>query len=172
MNISIFGTGYVGLVTGARFAEMGNSVICVDNDAAKGRDLRQGRVSIHEPGLPALVASNLREGRLRFTTEYAEAVAEARGVVTIAAPSDPGHVTHLFKDQLEAIGQHPWRPAHIHFKVDAPGHEPLITQVFFPDDPYLENDTIGAVKPALVRPVQPEGGHLVCPFDIVMRPAA
>ena len=73
---------------------------------------------------------------------------------------------------LEAVGQHPWRPAHIHFKVDAPGHEPLVTQVFFPDDPYLENDTIGAVKPALVRPVEPEGDHLVCPFDIVLRPAA
>ena len=73
---------------------------------------------------------------------------------------------------LEAVGQHPWRPAHIHFKVDAPGHAPLVTQVFFPDDPYLENDTIGAVKPALVRPVEPEGDHLVCPFDIVLRPAA
>ena len=53
---------------------------------------------------------------------------------------------------LEAVGQHPWRPAHIHFKVTAPGHQPLVTQVFFPGDPYLENDTIGAVKPALVRP--------------------
>ena len=73
---------------------------------------------------------------------------------------------------LEAVGQHPWRPAHIHFKVTAPGHRTLITQVFFPDDPYLENDTIGAVKPALVRPVEPEGDHLVCPFDIVLRPAA
>jgi protocatechuate 3,4-dioxygenase beta subunit len=73
---------------------------------------------------------------------------------------------------LDAMGQHPWRPAHIHFKVTAPGHEPLITQVFFPDDPYLENDTIGAVKAALVRPVEPEGDHLVCPFDIVLRPAA
>jgi catechol 1,2-dioxygenase len=72
---------------------------------------------------------------------------------------------------LEAIGQHPWRPAHIHFKVDAPGHKPLVTQVFFPDDPYLENDTIGAVKEALVRPVEREGDHLVCPFDIVLRPA-
>jgi catechol 1,2-dioxygenase len=72
---------------------------------------------------------------------------------------------------LEAVGQHPWRPAHIHFKVDAPGHAPLVTQVFFPDDPYLENDTIGAVKAALVRQVEPEGDHLVCPFDIVLRPA-
>ena len=52
------------------------------------------------------------------------------------------------------------------------GNEPLITQVFFPDDPHLEDDTIGAVKAALVRPVEPEDDHLVCPFDIVLRPAA
>jgi len=54
---------------------------------------------------------------------------------------------------LEMVAQHPWRPAHIHFKVDAGGHQRLVTQLFFPDDPYLDNDTIGAVKPALVRPV-------------------
>ena len=52
---------------------------------------------------------------------------------------------------LEAIGQHPWRPAHIHYKVTAEGHQPLVTQVFFAGDPYLDNDTIGAVKEALVR---------------------
>jgi protocatechuate 3,4-dioxygenase beta subunit len=73
---------------------------------------------------------------------------------------------------LEAVGQHAWRPAHIHFKVTAPGHKPLVTQVFFPDDPYLENDTIGAVKPALVRPLAREDGHLRCDFDIALRPAA
>jgi protocatechuate 3,4-dioxygenase beta subunit len=73
---------------------------------------------------------------------------------------------------LQAIGQHPWRPAHIHFKVTAPGHQRLVTQVFFPGDPYLENDTIGAVKEALVRPVEQEGDHLACRFDIVLRPAA
>jgi catechol 1,2-dioxygenase len=71
---------------------------------------------------------------------------------------------------LEAMGQHPWRPAHIHFKVTAPGHRRLVTQVFFPDDPYLENDTIGAVKPALVRPVEREGDHLACTFDIALAP--
>jgi protocatechuate 3,4-dioxygenase beta subunit len=71
---------------------------------------------------------------------------------------------------LEAMGQHPWRPAHIHFKVTAPGHRRLVTQVFFPDDPYLENDTIGAVKPALVRPVEREDGHLACRFDIALAP--
>jgi protocatechuate 3,4-dioxygenase beta subunit len=73
---------------------------------------------------------------------------------------------------LEAVGQHPWRPAHIHFKVTAPEHQTLVTQVFFPDDPYLENDTIGAVKPALVRPLQRDGDHLTCDFDIALRPAA
>jgi protocatechuate 3,4-dioxygenase beta subunit len=52
---------------------------------------------------------------------------------------------------LEAVGQHPWRPAHIHFKVTADGHQPLVTQVFFAGDPYLDDDTIGAVKEALVR---------------------
>jgi protocatechuate 3,4-dioxygenase beta subunit len=72
---------------------------------------------------------------------------------------------------LEAIGQHPWRPAHIHFKVTAPGHQTLVTQLFFPDDPYLENDTIGAVKEALVRPVETHEDHLACDFDIVLRPA-
>lgn len=71
---------------------------------------------------------------------------------------------------LEAMGQHPWRPAHIHFKVTADGHRPLVTQVFFPGDPYLENDTIGAVKPALVRAVTPENGHLACAFDIALAP--
>jgi protocatechuate 3,4-dioxygenase beta subunit len=72
---------------------------------------------------------------------------------------------------LEGVGQHPWRPAHIHYKVTAPGHARLVTQVFFPDDPYLENDTIGAVKPALVRPLsRREDGTYTCDFDVVLRP--
>jgi protocatechuate 3,4-dioxygenase beta subunit len=83
---------------------------------------------------------------------------------------------------LEAIGQHPWRPAHIHFKVSAEGHEQLVTQVFFEDDPYLDNDTIGAVKAALVRSLQKHDGEaelrerglsapfFTCDFDIRLRP--
>jgi protocatechuate 3,4-dioxygenase beta subunit len=71
---------------------------------------------------------------------------------------------------LEAVGQHPWRPAHIHLEVTAPGHTTLVTQVFFPDDPYLDNDTIGAVKPALVRPVEKHDDHLTCTFDIALAP--
>ena len=80
---------------------------------------------------------------------------------------------------LAAVGQHPWRPAHIHFKVTAGGHEPLVTQVFFPDDPYLDNDTIGAVKAALVRPLERHDGGArgldapfsTCDFDIRLRPS-
>jgi protocatechuate 3,4-dioxygenase beta subunit len=72
---------------------------------------------------------------------------------------------------LAAVGQHPWRPAHIHFKVTADGYQPLITQVFFPDDPYLENDTIGAVKDALVRPLERHDDFATCDFDIRLRPA-
>ncbi len=85
---------------------------------------------------------------------------------------------------LELIGQHPWRPAHIHFKVEADGHEPLTTQVFFPGDPYLDDDTIGAVKPALVRPLERQEDasalaqrgldrpFLTCEFDVALRPRA
>ncbi len=84
---------------------------------------------------------------------------------------------------LEVTGQHPWRPAHIHFKVEAEGYEPLITQVFFPDDPYLDNDTIGAVKTDLVRPLTRhedeeelaqrglDAPFYTCEFDIMLNPA-
>ena len=88
MNISIFGSGYVGLVTGACFAEMGNTVICVDSDAGKVAGLVQGKVPIHEPGLEALVTGNLREGRLRFTTSTAEGVAGS-AVYFIAVGTPP-----------------------------------------------------------------------------------
>jgi protocatechuate 3,4-dioxygenase beta subunit len=84
---------------------------------------------------------------------------------------------------LDAIGQHPWRPAHIHFKVTADAHEPLVTQVFFAGDPYLANDTIGAVKESLVKSpdthedeasVRERGldkPFLTCDFDIRLRPS-
>ena len=74
MNISVIGTGYVGLVTGACFAEMGSTVTCVDKDAEKVIALKEGRIPIHEPGLESIVSANARQGRLRFTTSIAEAV--------------------------------------------------------------------------------------------------
>jgi UDPglucose 6-dehydrogenase len=74
MKISIFGSGYVGLVTGACLAEVGNDVLCMDVDEAKIRALQQGRIPIFEPGLEDMVAHNLRNGRLAFTTDIAAAV--------------------------------------------------------------------------------------------------
>ena len=69
MNITMFGTGYVGLVTGTCFAEMGNTVLCVDIDADKIAALQAGRIPIFEPGLEQMVANNVKGGRLQFTTD-------------------------------------------------------------------------------------------------------
>ncbi len=74
MNIGIVGTGYVGLVTGTCFAETGNTVYCVDIDAEKVKKLKKGMIPIYEPGLDILVERNLKVGRLKFTTELADAV--------------------------------------------------------------------------------------------------
>lgn len=74
MKITIFGSGYVGLVTGACLAEVGNDVICVDIDAAKIAKLQQGIIPIYEPGLEVMVKENQAEGRLKFTTDIKEAV--------------------------------------------------------------------------------------------------
>lgn len=76
MNIAVIGTGYVGLVSGACFAEFGTNVTCVDNDPKKIEDLLKGKMPIYEPGLDALVARNVAAGRLKFTTDLAEAVKE------------------------------------------------------------------------------------------------
>jgi UDPglucose 6-dehydrogenase len=75
MKLSVIGTGYVGLVTGACFAEMGNTVVCVDKDSAKIQALLAGRLPVYEPGLAELVEVNRRAERLRFTTSLPEAIA-------------------------------------------------------------------------------------------------
>src|SRR4030042_4580725 len=74
MNICIIGTGYVGLVTGACWAELGMNLVCVDNDQQKIDLLQRGKVSIHEPGLDDLVLKNMREGRLSFSTSIQDGV--------------------------------------------------------------------------------------------------
>jgi UDPglucose 6-dehydrogenase len=87
MNITVVGTGYVGLVTGACFAEFGNHVTCVDNDAGKIARLLRGEMPIYEPGLDALVDRNVKAGRLEFTQDLASAV--ARSLVVIIAVGTP-----------------------------------------------------------------------------------
>jgi len=86
MKLTIIGTGYVGLVTGACFAQVGHRVICVDNDAAKIRLLRDGGLPIYEPGLEEMVQENTAAGRLSFTTSTAEGV-EKSDVIFIAVPT-------------------------------------------------------------------------------------
>ena len=88
MKVTIFGTGYVGLVTGACLAEMGNHVICVDIDEAKVERLKNGDIPIFEPGLEAIVRRNHGMGRLDFTTDAEKATAHGE-VVFIAVGTPP-----------------------------------------------------------------------------------
>src|SRR4051812_42271905 len=86
MDLSIIGSGYVGLVTGACFADVGHNVVCVDNDARKIESLQQGKVPIYEPGLEEIVHRNVSAQRLRFTNSIAEGVDHGQ-VVFIAVPT-------------------------------------------------------------------------------------
>jgi UDPglucose 6-dehydrogenase len=88
MNIAVVGTGYVGLVTGAVFADLGNDVVCVDKDAAKVEMLRAGQMPIYEPGLEELVHRNADDSRLTFTTDLAHAVRRS-DIVFIAVGTPP-----------------------------------------------------------------------------------
>jgi UDPglucose 6-dehydrogenase len=89
MNVTVVGTGYVGLVTGTCFAETGNHVICVDIDARKVERMRNGEVPIFEPGLDLLFERNTRAGRLHFTTDLASAIEKAQ-IIFLALPTPPG----------------------------------------------------------------------------------
>ena len=88
MNIGIIGTGYVGLVTGACFAESGNNVMCVDIDEEKVKNLTEGKVTFYEPGLEDIVHKSIKEGRLRFTTDIAEVVKRSF-IIFIAVGTPP-----------------------------------------------------------------------------------
>ncbi|MBM3987639.1 MAG: UDP-glucose/GDP-mannose dehydrogenase family protein [Planctomycetes bacterium] len=89
MRIAVIGTGYVGLVAGTCFAESGNHVVCVDIDERKIARLKAGEVPIYEPGLEELLKRNVHDGRLHFTTNYADAIPNAQ-VVFIAVGTPPG----------------------------------------------------------------------------------
>jgi UDPglucose 6-dehydrogenase len=89
MNIAVVGTGYVGLVTGTCFAEMGNHVICVDIDIKKVESMRKGIIPIYEPHLDILFDRNIRQGRLLFTTDLEDAVSKSQ-IIFLALPTPPG----------------------------------------------------------------------------------
>ena len=91
MRIAMIGSGYVGLVSGACFAQFGHDVTCVDKDAGKIERLRKGEIPIFEPGLDKLVADNARAGRLSFSTQLADAVGDADAVfIAVGTPTRRG----------------------------------------------------------------------------------
>jgi len=108
-RIAVVGTGYVGLTTGACFAELGNGVVCVDIDAAKIARLRRGEVPFFEPGLGEMVARNLAARRLSFTTDYAAAIPEAEVVfIAVATPTTADGRADLryVRTAAQTIGAH------------------------------------------------------------------
>ncbi len=109
MKICVFGAGYVGLVTAACLAEMGNSVVCLDIDEARVAGLQRGEMPIHEPGLAELVLRNAEQGRLDFTTDAARAVAHGTivfiAVGTPAAEDGSADLEHVLAADA-TIGQH------------------------------------------------------------------
>ena len=104
MNICVIGSGYVGLVTGTCFAEFGVHVTCVDNNEAKIAALKRGEIPIYEPGLDRLVAKNVAEGRLHFTTDFAEGVRSSL-VIFIAVGTPPGEDGSADLQYVEAVAR-------------------------------------------------------------------
>src|SRR5882672_2571171 len=109
MRVTIFGTGYVGLVTGTCLAEVGNDVVCVDVDAGKIARLERGEIPIYEPGLEPLVKANYKSGRLKFTTDAQTAMVNAQVVfIAVGTPPDEdgsADLTHVL-EVARTIGKH------------------------------------------------------------------
>ena len=110
MKIAVVGTGYVGLVAGACFAESGNDVVCVDNNSAKVRMLQKGKIPIYEPGLEELVRRNAAEGRLTFSSALARAVRDSQVIfIAVGTPQDEDgsadlkHVLGVARDIAKAM---------------------------------------------------------------------
>jgi UDPglucose 6-dehydrogenase len=111
MRIAMVGTGYVGLVSGACFADFGHEVVCVDKDSEKIEALRQGRVPIFEPGLSEIIAHNVRAGRISFTTSLAEGARGAKAIfIAVGTPTlagegtaDMRYVYHAAREIAEVV---------------------------------------------------------------------
>jgi UDPglucose 6-dehydrogenase len=150
MHICVIGTGYVGLVTGACFAEFGMQVTCVDNVTAKIADLQEGILSIHEPGLQELVNKGLREGLLSFTTDVAKAIEQALVIfIAVGTPAGENGATDMrYIDEVaNDIGRH------------MNGYKVIATKSTVP---------VGTAKriAALIQAAQPEP----VPFSVVSNP--
>ena len=109
MKVTIIGTGYVGLVAGACFAQSGNNVICMDIDENKIKKLQEGHIPIYEPGLEAMVERNTKNNRLVFTTDINKAV-QTSDIIIIAVGTPPDEdgsadLSHVL-DVAKSIGQH------------------------------------------------------------------
>ncbi len=153
MNLAIIGTGYVGLVTGTCFAEMGNSVICVDNDERKISMLKNNQIPIYEPGLKELVERNSREGRLSFTMDIGSAVKSSKIIfIAVGTPPDEDGSADLqyVLSAARDIAQHMQKHKIIVDKSTVPvGTADLVSQV--------------------IRDVLANGGEEI-PFDVVSNP--
>jgi len=123
MKVTIFGSGYVGLVSGACLAEVGNHVLCIDIDAARVEQLNRGEVPIHEPGLEDLLSRNREAGRLEFSTDQVRGVAHGLfQLIAVGTPPDEdgsADLTHVL-DVARAIGKHLTRYAVVVTKSTVP----------------------------------------------------
>lgn len=124
MKIAIVGSGYVGLVSGACFADFGHNVVCIDKDQSKIDQLKAGIMPIYEPGLAELVASNVKAGRLSFTTDLPNGIAEASAIfIAVGTPSrrGDGHADLSFVYKVaEEIGANLKQPAVVVTKSTVP----------------------------------------------------
>jgi UDPglucose 6-dehydrogenase len=111
MKITVIGTGYVGLVTGACLADMGNHVVCLDVDERKIRLLNDGGIPIHEPGLDTMVQRNVAAQRLQFTTDIAAAV--AHGTMQFIGVGTPPDEDGSAAVEYHGIGRSTPVPAHV-----------------------------------------------------------
>ncbi|HET7125670.1 MAG TPA: nucleotide sugar dehydrogenase, partial [Lysobacter sp.] len=153
MQISIFGTGYVGLVTGTCLAEVGHDVVCIDVDAAKVEGLNKGVVPIYEPGLTPMVKANHAEGRLRFTTDATMGIAHGEVVfIAVGTPPDEDGSADLkyVLAVAKTIGEHLQRPTVVVDKSTVPV------------------GTADKVRATIAAELQARGVDV--PFDVVSNP--
>ena len=129
MKIAVVGSGYVGLVSGTCYAESGNEVVCVDIDKERIAQLCEGKTPIYEPGLEELVRRNLKEGRLRFTTDIADAIKNSMvsyiAVGTPMSASGAADLTAIFRAAEDIAKSITGDPAALRFTINGVAFKPF-----------------------------------------------